>query len=99
MSAFLVNSRNVRHVYKYSSPFAVPLFTFQKALLHSLVTKQSVKSSKSTLALRLTLQQPSRYIGYKDFGHRPTPTPFVSVCWYAFLVGGIFTVLFVDLER
>jgi len=86
-------------VYKYSSPFAVPLFTFQKAFLHSLVTKQSVKSSKSTLALRLALQQPSRYIGYKDFGHRPTPTPFVSVCWYAFLVGGIFTVLFVDLER
>ena len=99
MSAFLLNSRSVSHVYKYSRPFAVQLFTFHQAIFHSLVTKQNVKTSKSALARRLTLQQPSRAVGYKDFGPRPIPTPFVSICWYAFLAGGIFTVLFVDLER
>lgn len=38
-----------------------------------------------------------RRLQYKDFGHRPTPTPTTSTIWFMFVGGGMFLSLFWDL--
>ncbi len=43
------------------------------------------------------LTQQIRLLQYKDFGHRPTPTPISSGIWYLVIGGGMFITLFWDL--
>jgi len=101
MSVLLIHLRNVRQLKNVLSS--------QKGVFSMVVRARTASYSNPPKNLVLTVNaikyggslesKQTRHVSYKNFGHKPVPTPNLTIVWYLFIGSAFFITLLVDLNQ